>query len=163
MLGHLRSLVEGNGLFVSAVVRLKSQTLSLRETRSDVSAVVSIKSHPANSRQVALPRLHANSTGLPGFVRILGISPRLPPSLPTTSVDQNAKAYSHPPTAQVCRFAQTEQSSDRFIKWAAKIILRHRSFLLSINTHGLPYALHALGIAGHAPFKLALQLLVLRA
>ena len=62
MLGHLRSLVEENGLFVSAVV--------------------SIKRHPANSRQVALPHLHANSTGLPGFVRILRISPRLPSLAP---------------------------------------------------------------------------------
>jgi hypothetical protein len=95
---------------------------------------VSIKRHPANSRQVALPHLHANSTGLPGFVRILRISPRLPPSLPTTSVDRNAKVYPCTPTAQVCRFAQTEQSSDRFITWAARIILRHRSFLLSINS-----------------------------
>jgi hypothetical protein len=60
-----------------------------------------------------------------------------PPSLPTTSVDQNAKAYSHPPTAQSCDFPQTEQSSDRFINWAARIILRHRSFLLSINMSDL--------------------------
>src|SRR5579859_7198738 len=60
-----------------------------------------------------------------------------PPSLPTTSVDQNAKAYSHPPTAQSCDFPQTEQSSDRFINWAARIILRHRSFLLSINTNNV--------------------------
>src|SRR6266705_4800840 len=76
MLGRACSLVESHGLFVSAVV--------------------SIKSHPANSRQVALPHLHANSTGLPGFVRILRLSPRLPPSLPTTSVDQKAKEYLRP-------------------------------------------------------------------
>ncbi|HYT46623.1 MAG TPA: hypothetical protein VEP90_30130, partial [Methylomirabilota bacterium] len=38
------------------------------------------------------------------------------------------------PTAQVCRFAQTEHLSDRFITWAARIIHRRRSFLLSINT-----------------------------
>src|SRR6266699_6810823 len=47
-----------------------------------VSAVVSIKRHPARVSQVALPHLHANSTGLPGFVRILGISPRLPSLAP---------------------------------------------------------------------------------
>ncbi|MGZ3623903.1 MAG: hypothetical protein ACXWPG_12390, partial [Ktedonobacteraceae bacterium] len=58
---------------------------------------MSIKRHPANSRRVALPHLHANSTGLSGFVRILRISPRLPPSLPTTSVDRNAKGFPRPP------------------------------------------------------------------
>src|SRR6266704_1286856 len=84
MLGRACSLVESHGLFVSAVV--------------------SIKSHPANSRQVALPHLHANFTGLPSFVRLLRISPRLPPSLPTTSVDQNAKAYSHHPHSSSLRF-----------------------------------------------------------
>ena len=98
-----------------------------------MSAVVSIKRHPANSRQVALPHLHANSTGLPGFVRILRLSPRLPPSLPTTSVDQNVKVYTRLPTAHVCRFAHTEQSSDRFITWAARIFSRQRSLILSIN------------------------------
>src|SRR5216684_1063025 len=77
MLGRACSLVESHGLFVSAVV--------------------SIKSHPANSRQVALPHLHANFTGLPSFVRLLRISPRLPPSLPTTSVDQNAKSFPNIP------------------------------------------------------------------
>jgi hypothetical protein len=118
--------------FVSAVVRLKSQTASLRRSLRCVRS--GVDKAPSCSRQPgSLPRLHANSTGLPGFVRILCISPRLPPSLPTTSVERNAKGYSRPSTAQVCRFAQTEQSSDRFITWAARIILRHRSFLLSIN------------------------------
>ncbi len=95
--------------------------------------MVSIKRLSANSRQVARWSWHGGGEGLPGFVRILGILPRLPLSLPPTSVEQNAKAYVHPPP-QACVFRQTEQSSDRFINWAARIILRRRSFLLSINT-----------------------------
>src|SRR5439155_27035867 len=102
-------------------------------TRSEVSAVVSIKRHPANSRQVAFSHLHANSTGLPGFVRILRISPRLPSLAPHHLSRSKCEGVLPPPTAQACDFPQTQQSSDRFINWAARIILRRRSFLLSIN------------------------------
>src|SRR5207245_924945 len=89
---------------------------------------------PARLSQVALPHLHANSTGLSGFVRILRISPRLPPphSPPPHSIKMRRRTPT-PPTAHVCVSPQTEQSSDRFISRAAGIILRHRSFLLSIN------------------------------
>jgi len=39
------------------------------------------------------------------------------------------------PTAHGCPLPQTEQTSDWFITWAARTILRHRSLLLSINTY----------------------------
>lgn len=100
-----------------------------------MSAVVSIKRHPANSRWVALPHLPANSTGLPSFVRILCILPRLPPphSPPPQSIKMQ-RCTPTSPTAHMCVFPQTDQSSDPFITWAAEIILRHRSFILSINS-----------------------------
>src|SRR5207245_3467161 len=104
---------------------------------------------PARLSQVALPHLHANSTGLSGFVRILRISPRLPPphSPPPQSIKMRRRTPT-PPTAHVCVSPQTAQSSDRFISRAAGIILRHRSFLLSINSASLQRLLCYSGYLG---------------
>jgi len=46
-------------------------------------AFVSATEIPANSRLLSLPHLHANPAGTTGLVRILRISPRLPPCQPT--------------------------------------------------------------------------------
>src|SRR5947208_13253606 len=62
-----------------------------------VSAVVSIKRHPARVSRVALPHLHANSTGRPGFVRILRISPRLPLFIPHHLSRSKCEGVSPPP------------------------------------------------------------------
>ena len=50
---------------------------------------VSATKIPANSRLLSLPHLHANSTGTTGPVRILRISPRLPPCQPTRHLSRS--------------------------------------------------------------------------
>ncbi len=88
MLGHRCSRVEEHGLFVSAVARIKRRRF------------------PASLYLLFLPHLHATSTGTTGSARIHCISPRLPPSLNPTSVDQNAVASVSSPLFQI------DESSD---------------------------------------------------
>src|SRR5713101_7223157 len=65
---------------------------------------------------------------------------------PNTPIEETASALDQLVQAGKIRYVgvsnyNAEQSSDRFITWAARIILRHRSFLLSINRGGwMPYS-----------------------
>ena len=114
MLGHLRSLVEGNGLFCVRSGVDKAPSCELTPGRPSpppcqLHRATRLRSHPSHFASTA--PFH---------------------SPPPQSIKMR-RCISTPTTAQVCRFTQTEQSSDLFITWAARIILRHRSFLLSIN------------------------------
>ncbi len=106
MLGHLRSLVEGNGLFVSAVVR------------------INVRQFPASLCLLFLPHLHANSTGTTGLARILHISPRLPHSLRPTSVDQNVEA---------CPPLRRSLSSSHRDEWSDEGLVKRASAFLSLG------------------------------
>src|SRR5712691_8935886 len=57
------------------------------------------------------------------------------PSPPPQSIKMRRRTPT--PPAPICDFPHTEQSSDPFITWAARIILRHRSFLVSINRRSI--------------------------
>ena len=125
-------LSRGMAFFVSAVVRLKSQTASLRRSLRCVRS--GVDKAPSCSRQPDSPspppcQLHRAIRLRSHPSHFASTAPFTPHHL-SRSKCEGVSPY---PTAQVCRFAQTEQSSDRFITWAARIILRHRSFLLSIN------------------------------
>ncbi len=118
--------------FVSAVVRLKSQTASLRRSlrcvRSGVDKAPSCELTPGSPSPPPC-QLHRAIRLRSHPSHFASTAPFTPHHLSRSKCE----GVSPSPTAQVCRFAQTEQSSDRFITWAARIILRHRSFLLSIN------------------------------
>jgi hypothetical protein len=119
-------------LFVSAVVRLKSQTVSLRRSlrrvRSGVDKAPSCELTPGSPSPPPC-QLH-RATRLRSHPSHFA-STALPRSPPPQSIKMRRRTPT--PTAQVCRFTQTEHSSGRFITWAARIILRRRSFILSIN------------------------------
>ena len=132
MLGHLRSLVEGNGLFVSAVVPIMRQAILcslLRLVRSGGDKTPACSCQPGSPSSPPCQLHRAYPASLASFAFRLDC----PSSLPITSVDQNAKGYSLSPHGSRLLFPQTEQAPNRFITWAARIILRRRSFLLSIN------------------------------
>ena len=118
---------------MSAVVSIKRQTVSLhgplRYVRSGLDKAPSCElmlgspSPPPcqlhRATQLRSHPLHFASTA----------SPHSPP--PQSIKMQRCTPTS--PTAHMCVFPRTDQSSDPFITWAAGIILRYRSFILSIN------------------------------
>src|SRR5437899_8372233 len=120
-------------LFVSAVVRLKSQTVSLRRSlrrvRSGVEKAPSCELTPGSPSPPPC-QLH-RATRLRSHPSPFASTAPFPPHHLSRAKGEGVPP---PPTAQVCRFAQREHSSDRFITWEARIILRPCSFLLSINT-----------------------------
>src|SRR2546421_7210163 len=122
-------------LFVSAVVRLKSQTVSLRRSlrrvRSGVDKEPSCELTPGHPSPPPC-QLHRATRLRSHPSHFASTAPFHSP--PPQSITMRRR-ISTPTTAQVCRFTQTEQSSDLFITWAARLILRHRSFLLSINIY----------------------------
>src|SRR5436190_23439087 len=119
--------------FVSAVVSIKRQTVSLhrslRRVRSGVDKAPSCELTPGRPSPPPC-QLHRATRLRSHPSHFASTAPFHSP--PPQSIKMR-RGISTPTTAQVCRFPQPEQSSDRFITWAARIILRHRSFLLSIN------------------------------
>src|SRR5205085_1937902 len=137
MLGHLHSLVEGNGLFcVRSGVDKAPDGLSARDSLRHVRSGVD----KAPSCELTLGRPSPPPCQLHRATQLRShpshFASTAPFHSPPPQPIKMRRCISTPTTAQVCRFAQTELSSDRFITWAARIILRHRSFLLSINITG---------------------------
>jgi hypothetical protein len=119
---------------VSAVVSIKRQMVSLRRPRSGVRS--GLDQTPSCSRQPGSPspppcQLHQATRLRSHPSHFASAAPFTPP--PPQSIKMRRRIPA--PPAQACVFPQTEQSSDHFINWAPRIILRHRSFLLSINKH----------------------------